>query len=112
MAKGHKTGGRQKGSKNKKIKAREEAVAAAHALISQALPNNFDGDAHTLLIAIYRDLSRPIETRLDAAKAAIGYEKPRLAATDHTSNGQTLETVYTGVPRAADLIDVPKQKQH
>lgn len=107
-----KTGGRQKGSKNKRTKNVVAAVEAAHELAAQVLPNGFDGDAHTLLILTYRDVRHPIETRLDAAKAAIGFEKPRLAATDHTSNGETLETVFTGVPRAADLIDPAKTKNH
>jgi len=104
--------GRQNGSKNKRTEAREAAVQAAHELISNVLPESFDGDAHTLLILTYRDLRVPLETRIDCAKAAIGFEKPRLAATDHTSNGETLETVFTGVPRAADLIDPAKTKKH
>lgn len=84
--------GRQNGSKNKRTKAVEAAVQAAHEMISHVLPNAFDGDAHTLLIATYRDLTVPLETRIDCAKAAIGYEKPRLAAVDHTSDGEKLET--------------------
>ncbi len=54
--------------------------------ITAVLANSFNGDAHTLLMAIYRDESRPIELRLDAAKAAIGYERPRLAVTEHSGN--------------------------
>jgi hypothetical protein len=37
MAKGQKTGGRQKGSRNKRTQEREEATAQAIALIGEAL---------------------------------------------------------------------------
>jgi hypothetical protein len=47
----------------------------------------FDGDAHAFLMAIYKDATQPIVSRMDAAKAAIGYEKPRLAAIDGTIDG-------------------------
>jgi hypothetical protein len=42
----------------------------------------FEGDAHALLAAVYKDPAQPMELRMEAAKAAIGYEKPRLAAID------------------------------
>jgi hypothetical protein len=52
----------------------------------------FDGDAHGLLMAIYKDAAQPIELRMDAAKAAIGYEMPRLAAVEGKVEGRmTLE---------------------
>jgi hypothetical protein len=48
-------------------------AAGSHALT--ALMNAaFAGDAHDLLMAFYKDTSHRIELRLDAAKAAIGYE--------------------------------------
>ena len=74
-------------------------------MISKVLPESFDGDAHTLLIATYRDLSQPIEIRLDAAKAAIGYETPRLAAIDHRADIAPIMHIYSGVPRACDYDD-------
>ena len=40
----------------------------------------FNGDAHALLVMIYRDQTLPLVMRLDAAKAAISYETPVLAA--------------------------------
>ena len=42
----------------------------------------FQGDAHALLTAVYKDLSQPLGIRVEAAKAAIGYEKPRLSSVD------------------------------
>ena len=40
----------------------------------------FDGDAHALLMAVYKDPSHMLKDRLAAATAAIGYEKPKLAS--------------------------------
>lgn len=61
--------------------------------------------AHELLVRIYQDVSQSIEARIDAAKAAIAYEKPRLAAIKHSGDGDhpVLERVQivvvdTGVP--------------
>ena len=38
----------------------------------------FSGDAHSLLICVYKDPNIPLDIRIDAARAAIAYEKPRL----------------------------------
>ena len=57
----------------------------------------FDGDAHALLVAIYKDPAQPIALRLDAAKAAISFEKPRLAALKaDVSSRMTLEELVLG----------------
>lgn len=42
----------------------------------------FDGDAHALLTAIYKDETFPIEFRARCAEAAIKYEKPAKATVD------------------------------
>ena len=60
--------GRPPGSPNKRRKAETSDA--------------FTGDAHALLMQIYKDPNQPIELRLDAAKAAIRYEKPALAAVE------------------------------
>jgi hypothetical protein len=88
-----KTGGRQRGTKNKRTLAFEYALADTATKITGALgADAFDGDAHALLMAIYKDAAQPIELRMDAAKAAIGYEKPRLAAVEGKVEGRmTLE---------------------
>ena len=79
MAKGQKkTGGRQKGSRNKRTQEREEATAQAIALIGEAIPDAFAGDAHAFLVAVYKNPKIDHHTRQDAAKAALAYEKPRL----------------------------------
>jgi hypothetical protein len=58
-----------------------QAQAEASEKVTQALgPDAFDGDALSFLQALYRDTAQAVETRLHAARAAIAYERPRLAA--------------------------------
>ena len=79
-------GGRPRGSKNKRTLARAERLRE----LSEQLKAEdetleiFNGDAHSLLCAIYRDPKWPIDIRMDAAKAAIKFEKPALASTEMT----------------------------
>jgi hypothetical protein len=58
-------------------------VQEAAELIRTLIPDAFDGDSHALLMAVYKDPLQPLERRMEAAKAAIAYEKPRLAAIEH-----------------------------
>lgn len=99
---GERRGGREKGTPNKRTLEREEQMAAASAALEQALANPFAGDSHALLMAIYKNGDLPIQIRLDAAKAAIGYEKPRLAAIEHSADQDRPLTfqIITGVPTA------------
>lgn len=85
MARGFKTGGRKPGSKNHRTQELQAATMNAAVQIAEALGAAFDGDAHALLMAIYKDLSQPIELRIDAAKAAIRFEKPVLASLEARS---------------------------
>lgn len=85
MAQGFKTGGRKPGSKNRRTAKLETAMAEAEAEISAALGEPFNGDAHALLMAIYKNPAQPIELRIDAAKAAIRFEKPSLASLEAKS---------------------------
>lgn len=80
---GRKTGnprGRPKGAKSQRTIERERKVEAAAKALEGLLPEAFKGDAHAFLMAVYKDTSNPIKDRLAAATAAIGYEKPKLAA--------------------------------
>ncbi len=89
---GRKTGnprGRPKGAKSQRTIERERKVEAAAKALEGLLPEAFKGDAHAFLMAVYKDTSNPIKDRLAAATAAIGYEKPKLAAVEH-SGGMTL----------------------
>jgi hypothetical protein len=98
MARGVKTGGgSRKGSPNRRTVARERALAAAAEKIADALGSHaFAGDALGLLQLVYRDGRQPIELRLDAARAAAPYERPRLSAmTANLETGLTLEELVT-----------------
>jgi hypothetical protein len=72
--------GRKKGQKNKLTLERRRAVEAAADEIKRANPDAFNGDAHALLMAIYKNESLAPELRMDAAKTAIKFEKPAIAA--------------------------------
>jgi hypothetical protein len=73
MAAGHKTGGRTKGTPNKRTVARRLAEAEA----MRALPQHFQGNSLALLQAVYRDTKLELRVRIDAAAKAIAYELPK-----------------------------------
>ena len=52
-----------------------------------------------------------IDTAVERAEKAAPYIHARLAAVDHTSNGETITNVYSGVPRADD-VDTDQPTQH
>jgi hypothetical protein len=80
---GERRGGRKPGTRNKRTREREQVLANTAAKVANALGEGaFDGDAHTLLMAVYRDLRQPLPIRIEAAKAALPYEKPRLSTVD------------------------------
>ena len=113
-APGEHRGGRKKGSRNKRTQELQQAMAAAAKQIEAVIARAFQGDAHALLMAIYKDESRSIELRLEAAKAAIAYEKPKLAAVESTivhkqdpddySNEELMEIVRRGDPNKSALL--------
>jgi hypothetical protein len=90
---GERRGGRQPGTKNKRTVERERSQAEVSAQITNALgPGAFKGDAHSLLVSVYKNPAHPIGLRLDAAKAALPFEKPRLSAINaKVEGGVTLE---------------------
>lgn len=79
--------GRPKGAKSRATIERAAAIQAASAAIGEAVPDAFAGDAHALLMAIYKNPLNEIELRLDAAKTAIRYETPMLNAVVVASQG-------------------------
>jgi hypothetical protein len=93
MAFGVKTGGgSRKGIPNRKTTARARAAVHAKELVEALGSHAFAGDALELLQLVYRDGRQPIELRLDAARAAAPYERPRLSAmTANLETGLTLE---------------------
>lgn len=74
--------GRKPGSKNKVTAAREAATKKIADEIKHLFPDAFDGDAHAWLMMLYKgaheDLRDDVALRIEAAKAALPYEKPRL----------------------------------
>jgi hypothetical protein len=85
MAAGKKTGGRVAGTPNKR--KRQAVVAEAIARVGETIPDAFAGDAHALLIATYKNPNLDLHVRLDAAKAALPYEKPRLQTVTLANEG-------------------------
>jgi hypothetical protein len=95
MARGFKTGGRQKGSKNKRTLFLEEHTRALIDNAKEIIGGNlFEGDAHAFLMLTYKDKTLPHNLRVDAAKAAIRFEKPALTAIDANN---TIEKVYYAI---------------
>ena len=78
---GERRGGRVAGTPNKRTVALEQARADAARKLEAVIPGAFTGDAHALLVAVYKDPAHEWDLRVDAAKAAIRYEKPALAST-------------------------------
>src|SRR5437899_6386885 len=72
----------------------------AIARVGETIPNAFAGDAHALLVAVYKDPRQDLHTRLDAAKAALPYEKPRLQAVTLANEGGYSHRSFEG--RLAD----------
>lgn len=94
--------GRPRGAKNKRTEERERAAIAAAEKISLALGEDaFEGDAHALCMAIYKDGKQPIQLRLQAAQTALPYEKPKLSSIDASVSGQlTLEQALLALEAA------------
>ena len=78
--------GRPKGAKNTRTKKREQDARRAAAAIEAVIPEAFAGDAHAYLMAIYKDPTKEDAVRMDAAKAAIRYEKPTLSPVEQRSS--------------------------
>lgn len=111
MAKGRKTGGRAKGTPNRRSLVRRQALSTAAGQLRTQLdaeaaepehsppaPSEtarwFRGDAHALLRLIYTDATQPIELRVDAAKSAIRFERPALVASHvQHSNAPSTEVI-------------------
>jgi hypothetical protein len=72
--------GRKAGSKSKRTQEREQVVAEAAEKIAHIIgADAFGGDAHAFLMAVYKDPQYDMAMRVDCAKAAAPYEKPRLS---------------------------------
>jgi hypothetical protein len=80
---GTKSGGKKKGSRNKKTILRiEQMKLAAEKMANEDGSRVFAGDAHALLMTCYKNEDLPIEFRARCAEAALKFEKPALQAVD------------------------------
>jgi len=87
--------GRPAGARNKRTEERQQRLADLSDKLSETLPDCFEGDAHALLMAVYKDKSLDLETRIDAAKAAIRYETPALSTIDAKLKADVSDNVVT-----------------
>lgn len=109
MARGFKSGGRKPGSKNKRTKELQAEQERLASRIGEIISDPFEGDAHALLVCIYKDQSRDIALRLEAAKAAIRFEKPALGAVE--TGPEVLERYVARVPAKSESVEA-WQQQH
>jgi hypothetical protein len=99
MARGFKTGGGKKGSKNKRTLLLEERTRAMIDNAKEIIGGDlFEGDAHAFLILTYQDKSLPHNLHLDAAKVAIRFEKPALTTVDAHSKTETVHYAISDEP--------------
>jgi hypothetical protein len=78
MARGHKTGGRRKGSLNKSTEAMQQRFASQQS--DDATPLDF-------LISAYRDPGVPIALRIHAAAKAAPFLHRALKSVEHSGEG-------------------------
>jgi hypothetical protein len=101
LAYGFKTGGRKKGVKNKRTRRIESAARRllddAKGVLGDQGAKLFEGDAHALMVLTYKNPALPLDIRMDAAKAAIRFEKPAFT--------QTAVDLTVRPVRADDLSD-------
>lgn len=96
---GEKTGrprGRPPGVKNRRTAELERAAKEAAAAITEALGDGaFEGDAHAFLVTVYKNPANDLPIRIDAAKAAVRYEKPSLSSIEAKVEGDMSLSVTT-----------------
>lgn len=109
MAKGRKTGGRVKGSLNKKTKVRSAEMTMALETLKKKIGNDFfEGDSVDLMTLIYKNHEFPMELRFEAAKAASKFERPVLAANTNINATQVTYAVALPDGRITSMDDWEK----
>lgn len=103
MAKGLKTGGRQKGTKNKNLPLIQQELQNARAALLAKAPER-PLMALDLLQQIYRNVTHELALRLQAAAKAIPYESPALATHKHDAS-ESLQKVAQMMAAAAESFD-------
>jgi hypothetical protein len=70
--------------------------------VSAVIEGAFEGDAHTFLMAVYKNPDLELPIRVDAAKAAIRYEKPALAAMEMKAEVDNRVRIISSEPLSED----------
>lgn len=106
--------GRKPGIRSARTVDRLRKVAQLQAVLNDTIPRVFQGDAHAFLTAVYKNEDLDLKMRLDAATAAIGYEKPKLAAVQHHDQDgnsigyrNTIEVVIVDPAKSGGSARVP-----
>jgi len=71
--------GRKRGIANKKKQTAIDAAQEAAQRVLAEMPDVFEGDSYALLSTVCKNNQLPLTMRIDAAKIAIGYERPGLS---------------------------------
>jgi len=99
--------GRPPGSRNKgpRKKLQRELVGKALSEQMRAIlgVDAFPGDGVALMQLVYKNPELPIELRLEAAKCAAPYERPRLSSIDHT--GEAARDYVARMPMKSVTMD-------
>ena len=90
MAKGRKTGGRQKGTRNKSTNALLGEAEAITLKLGEEIgsENLFHGDSLAFFKAIYKNETLPLGLRFQAADRIARFENPAKSSVDATINEQ------------------------
>lgn len=62
------------------------------------------------MVAVYKDQSLPLPIRLDAAKAAAPYEKPRLSTTQHSIGSIAADAKEAGLETLKEVRQLIKEE--
>jgi hypothetical protein len=98
-----KIGGRKAGTPNKRTVAKSKAVQEAIKCL-QAGSGSFAGDGYALLTAVYKSEDFDLSVRLDAAKAVMAFERPRLSNIEMTH--RSLDSMSEPNPQVATATEV------
>src|SRR5262249_29435513 len=101
--------GRPKGGKNRNTIVREQLGRELAAKMKAILGvDAFPGDGVALMQLVYKNPDLPMELRLDAAKAAASFERPRLSSIDH--QGEAARDCVARMPmKSANMDDWARQ---
>ena len=71
----------------------------------------FDGDAHAFMVAVYKSQDIPLTLRLDAARSAAPYERPRLSTTQHSLGSIDLMQIRAGKDTLEEVRQLMREEE-